>query len=93
MHSVFRPNDWCCTMTRPAPYRYPGGRILVFARAPVPGAVKTRLAAGIGAEAAARLHMQWVRDRLDMLVAAQLAPVELHVAPDATHAMPQADAA
>ena len=37
-------------MTDAASYRYPVGRLLIFARAPVAGAVKTRLAAGIGAD-------------------------------------------
>lgn len=36
--------------------------VILFARAPVAGQVKTRLAAGVGAEAAARLHTAFVRD-------------------------------
>lgn len=36
--------------------------LVVFARYPTPGKVKTRLAAGIGAEAAARLYEAFVRD-------------------------------
>jgi rSAM/selenodomain-associated transferase 1 len=51
--------------------------VILFARAPVAGQVKTRLAAGVGAEAAARLHTAFVRD-----VAARASarfPVELHL--------------
>ncbi len=50
---------------------------ILFARAPVAGRVKTRLAAGVGAETAARLHHAFVRD-----VAARAAaryPIELHL--------------
>lgn len=65
--------------------RYPAARLLVFARAPVAGAVKTRLAAGIGAAAAARLYRQLLRGTLEMAHAAGLAPLELHVAPDTGH--------
>jgi rSAM/selenodomain-associated transferase 1 len=36
--------------------------VILFARAPLIGQVKTRLAAGVGAEAAARLHQAFVRD-------------------------------
>ena len=36
--------------------------VILFARAPVAGQVKTRLAAGVGAEVALRLHTAFVRD-------------------------------
>jgi len=36
--------------------------VILFARAPVPGQVKTRLAAGVGSEVAVRLHQAFVRD-------------------------------
>ena len=51
--------------------------MILFARAPVPGQAKTRLAAGVGADVAARLHEAFVRD-----VAARASarfPVELHL--------------
>jgi rSAM/selenodomain-associated transferase 1 len=72
-------------MTSVAAYRYPAGRLLVFARAPVAGAVKTRLAAGIGARAAARFYRELVCATLDTAVGARLAPVELYVTPDTSH--------
>jgi len=38
--------------------------VILFARAPVPGRVKTRLAAGVGTVVAARLHEAFVRDTM-----------------------------
>ena len=59
--------------------------LIVFARAPVPGKAKTRLAAAIGAEAAARLHARLVERAVATAVAARAGAVELHCAPDARH--------
>ena len=53
--------------------------VIVFARAPVPGRVKTRLAARVGAWRAARLHMRLTRRALRTARAAAIGPVELHV--------------
>lgn len=50
--------------------------VVVFARAPIVGAVKTRLARRIGAEAAARLHQRLVRAALR--TARDCGAVELH---------------
>lgn len=72
-------------MTRPPDYRYPDGRILVFARAPVAGEVKTRLAAHIGKQAAASVYQQLLCATLDMASASGLAAVELHVASQPGH--------
>lgn len=62
----------------------------VFAKAPVPGSVKTRLAAGIGPDEAARVHAAMVERTLETAAAAREAgivdAVELWCAPDATHA-------
>jgi rSAM/selenodomain-associated transferase 1 len=60
-------------------------RIAVFAKAPVPGAVKTRLAATLGDESAARLHAELVRHALATAVEAEAGPVELWCAPDEKH--------
>lgn len=72
-------------MTSATALRYPDARLLVFARAPVAGAVKTRLAAHIGAQAAAQLYRELVQGTLDMALAARLAPVHLFVTPDTDH--------
>lgn len=59
--------------------------LIVFARAPVPGKAKTRLAATIGAGAAARLHARLVERAVATAVAAGAGAVELHCAPDTRH--------
>lgn len=69
-------------MTRRPP---DAARIAVFAKAPVPGAVKTRLAATLGEEGAARLHVELVRHALATALAADAGPVELWCAPDESH--------
>lgn len=64
---------------------YPAGRILVFARAPVAGSVKTRLARDIGAQKAAELYTDWLRETVRMCVSSALTPVELWCTPDTGH--------
>jgi rSAM/selenodomain-associated transferase 1 len=58
--------------------------IIVFAKAPRPGAVKTRLASALGAEGAARLHERLVARTLATASASGVGPVELCCAPDAS---------
>ena len=58
-------------------------RILVFAKAPTPGQVKTRLAPALGARAAAELHRLLVARTLRTASAAAVGPVELWCTPDA----------
>jgi uncharacterized protein len=53
--------------------------VIVFARAPLAGGVKTRLAASVGAMAAARLQGRLVREALAGARMARCGPVELHV--------------
>lgn len=55
--------------------------IVVFAKAPQPGRVKTRLAAALGAEAAARLHGRLLERAVATALAAGCGPVELHGSP------------
>jgi uncharacterized protein len=42
--------------------------IILFIKAPLPGSVKSRLAAGIGPEAAAHLYRRFILDTVDVLV-------------------------
>lgn len=56
-------------------------RLLVFAKAPVPGRVKTRLARHLGRRAAAGLYRGLLADTVAMAVSARVAPVELWVSP------------
>jgi uncharacterized protein len=52
--------------------------VLVFARAPVPGRVKTRLVPRLGEWGAARLHARLTAHALRTAAAAGCGPVELH---------------
>jgi len=56
-------------------------RLLVFAKAPVPGRVKTRLARHLGGRAAARIYRGLLAQTVAMAVRAGVAPVELWVSP------------
>ena len=55
--------------------------LIVFARAPAPGRVKTRLAPLLGAEGAARLHARMVERTLRTAIRAGFGAVELHCSP------------
>jgi uncharacterized protein len=65
--------------------RYPDARILIFARAPVAGACKTRLIPSLGPLGAARIQRNLLDKTLETTVASGLAPVELWCAPDCRH--------
>jgi uncharacterized protein len=56
--------------------------LLVFARAPQPGTVKTRLIPLLGSEGAAGLHARLVKRTLETARAAGFRRIELHGAPD-----------
>mgnify|MGYP006170812589 FL=1 len=66
--------------------KYSDARILVFCKAPVPGEVKTRLIPALGDQGACDLHIELATHILDVVQAAQLAPVQLWCAPDTNHA-------
>jgi len=59
--------------------------IAVFAKAPVAGTVKTRLAEVLGADAAASLHAGLVRHAVATAVQARIGPVQLRCLPDINH--------
>jgi rSAM/selenodomain-associated transferase 1 len=60
-------------------------RVAVFAKAPIPGEVKTRLHGILGPEGAAALQAGLVRHALSTALAAGIGSVELHCAPDEHH--------
>ena len=64
-----------------------GCAVIVFAKAPVPGTVKTRLAGHLGADGAARLAERMLIETVSQAHAAALGAVELCCAPDASHAV------
>lgn len=69
-----------------------GIAVIVFAKAPVPGQVKTRLAPALGAEGAAALAARMLQHALAQALAAGVGPVELCAAPDTAHPTLQAAA-
>lgn len=75
--------------------QFPRSRLLLFAKAPVPGTVKTRLIPALGEAGATRLHARLVEHALALAVAAGsgLAPVELWCAPATDHPFFAASAA
>ncbi len=66
-------------------YEFPAARLLIFAKAPVPGRVKTRLAGQLGTRGAANLYKKLLRRTLTIARVARLCPVELWCAPDGRH--------
>jgi rSAM/selenodomain-associated transferase 1 len=66
---------------------------MIFAKAPVPGAVKTRLIPALGPAGAAQLAILMLENALQVAAEARLGPVQLHCAPDAEHPALQAAAA
>lgn len=59
--------------------------VIIFAKAPVPGYAKTRLARLLGNEAAARLALRMLQQTLLRAIEADIGPVELCCAPDVSH--------
>ncbi|MBO1518726.1 TIGR04282 family arsenosugar biosynthesis glycosyltransferase [Oceanisphaera pacifica] len=57
-------------------------RIIVFAKAPVAGRAKTRLAGVLGTEATARLAQHMLNSTLHACLTANIGPVELCMSPD-----------
>ena len=67
--------------------------VMIFAKAPVPGAVKTRLIPALGPAGAAQLAARMLRHTLQIGADAGLGPVQLHGAPDVQHPVLQSAAA
>lgn len=65
-------------------------RIVVIAKAPVPGLCKTRLIPALGAQGAARLAARMLQHAVQSALAANIGPVEICAAPCAGHVAWQA---
>ena len=65
--------------------QFPGYRILIFARAPVPGRCKSRLIPALGEAGAARVAESLLRHVMEEVRSARLAPAVLCCSPDAGH--------
>ena len=61
-------------------------RIVIFAKAPIPGFCKTRLIDALGEEGAAALAAKMLCRTVEVAMRAALGPVELCVAPEPEHA-------
>ena len=72
-------------MSSPDTYRYPDACIVIMARAPEYGRVKSRLAAGIGKKAALAAYRQMLEKTLRTVTDSKLAPAELHIDGDMAH--------
>lgn len=70
--------------------RFSDASLMIFAKAPVAGAAKTRLAPVLGEQEAADLHARLTERILHTVVSANLAPVELWCSPDCRHPFFQA---
>lgn len=85
---AFLQISWLCAMTNHN-FRYPEGKIIVFAKEPVLGKVKTRLARAIGEAGALQFHEDMLRHTLEMVCQYNLASVELHVSGNPDHPLIQ----
>ena len=65
--------------------RFPRNRILIFAKAPVPGSVKTRLLPVLSPEGAAALYRELLETTVSTVCSSALAGVDLWCAPDTLH--------
>ena len=63
----------------------PACRVVVMARAPVPGKTKRRLISAIGANRAAALHRAMIRRAVTSALASGVGPVELWCTPSTDH--------
>lgn len=64
---------------------FPEASLLIFAKAPEPGMVKTRLIPAIGAEQAARLHSRLLFETLELSHRQRLCRVQLWCSPSTEH--------
>ncbi len=59
--------------------------LIIFAKAPVPGQVKTRLIPALGADGAAGLYKRMLRRTVDTACQADIGTIELYCTPDTGH--------
>ena len=78
---TYHQDGSCASLRSPHLGILPGACIMVFAKAPETGQVKTRLIPVLGAQGAANLHEKLVRHTLATVTRANLCPVQLWCAP------------
>ena len=64
---------------------FPNDKLIIFAKAPIPGQVKRRLVTALGADGAAKLHQEMLEQKLRLAHENMVAPVELYCWPDKEH--------
>ncbi len=69
-------------MTEDAITQYPQARILLFARAPRIGKVKTRLIPALGEQGALDIHLRLLKRQMDVLAETRLCPSQLWIDQD-----------
>jgi rSAM/selenodomain-associated transferase 1 len=62
--------------------QFPNSRILIFAKAPIPGLAKTRLIPALGAEGAAQFYVEMLRTKVDEICRGLLSPLQCWCTPD-----------
>lgn len=65
--------------------QFPQSRILIFAKAPEPGRVKTRLIPALGAEEAASLYKKLLQQTVGKVAEAAVSPLDCWCAPNTGH--------
>ena len=66
-------------------FKYPDSRIVILCKAPIAGAVKTRLVPPLTHDEALGFHVELATRVISMVQASGLAPVRLCVTPNVTH--------
>jgi rSAM/selenodomain-associated transferase 1 len=64
---------------------FPNDKLIIFAKAPIPGQVKKRLIPVLGEQGAAKLHQEMLEQKLRLARDNMIAPVDLYCWPDANH--------
>ncbi len=64
---------------------FPKDKLIIFAKAPIPGQVNKRLIPALGTKGAARLHQEMLEQKLRIANDNQIAQLELYCWPDTHH--------
>jgi len=65
--------------------QFPNSRILIFAKAPIPGFAKTRLIPALGADGAAQLYAEMLQKKVQEISTDALCPLQCWCTPDCAH--------
>ena len=66
--------------------KYPDAKLIIFARAPIPGEVKTRLIPALGKNGATQFYQRMAQHVIGSLLDSQLCDVSIDCMPDSSHA-------